>query len=432
MKINYKYQYSILLKEMRAQRAVSIYIILTPLLWMLGLLFPLGALLVLWLLFKGLSSRVIVDKVVLAWWLVAVMQALSVIINCINADKAFSYLLYRLLSAPVSGWFFLGAALAVGKIYNFTSNRIVRANSIMGLYLLIFGAVSFIVLKLQKVNLFEVLSPLGYLLPNWLPSVHSLFTMRFYSVELVFNYPFPRLVLFYPWSVCLGFAGIGLFFIALNENKPLWKMFGIIGGIFALISSLSRAAIISFFLSCIIYLWLKIHNAYRWLFISIFCLVSVPFMFLNFSVIDYTENTYNFITELRAGSSSARQLGYEASWEGFLKSPFIGHGWIGEYIDYNIPIPIGSHSTFYGLLYTGGLLTFIPFCIAISLTIVSLLLRAIRGSAVHISAFVVTLSLAIMSYTEGIFSFVIPTLLIFFWFGGALRDPNPIHKEPYK
>ena len=148
------------------------------------------------------------------------------------------------------------------------------------------------------------------------------------------------------------------------------------------------------------------------------------FVSLDVPVLRNVSQFYNSVTNVRQGSSEARQMGYDESWRGFLRSPLIGHGWPGEPLSDTIPMPIGSHSTVYGLLYTGGLVTFIPFCIAMLWTITALFWRARSRDPETRSALAIAFSLCILSYGEGIYSFAIPALFAFCWMGAALSQNN--------
>ena len=91
----------------------------------------------------------------------------------------------------------------------------------------------------------SITSPVGLLLPRNLPAIENAFTMRFFISEETFGKLIPRLILFYPWSVCLGFAGIAVCFIALQEKQLSWKLIGFCGGVLAVFGSMSRAAVIA-------------------------------------------------------------------------------------------------------------------------------------------------------------------------------------------
>jgi hypothetical protein len=288
-----------------------LYAVTLPLLWFTGLLAPCAIFLLMYLSLRGsIWKRLASDRVAQAWCLVAAIQAVSVIINWADSKDSLIVLLHRLASSPVSGWFFLALAILVGRHHDFASHRIVRANAIIGLYLLIFGGACVAISALLKLQALEVISPVGYLLPQQLPSVFNYFTMRFFLTDDFLGHSIPRLILFYPWSACLAFAGIATFYISLNEHTSFWKAIGISGGLMALIFSLSRAAVVAFLLSLVSYFWLKSSKALKWLSVAVCSLILSIFLISDVSIFRYLTRAYNAISFMREGSSEARSLGY--------------------------------------------------------------------------------------------------------------------------
>lgn len=404
----------------QVQRTVTIYIMLTPLLWALGAMIPAGVALLFWTLFMRGRLVSIIDSLILSWWTVAGAQALSVLFNWANAGNSVVDLLYRLVSAVVIGWVFMGLALSAGRAYHLASERVAHGVCILGSYFLFFGLVSIGISRLSNAQYLNVLSPVGYLFPRWLPSTLNYFTMRFYIIQHTFGLSLPRLILFYPWSEALGFAGIAVFFISLNDTKPIWKALGTIGGIFAVLGSMSRAAAVSFFISFILYIWLRANAGVRWLTVCAVSVVMTLLVAYGFLFHNYIGRSYTEIMAIRQGSSDARRMAYKATWHAFQTSPLLGYGWPGDYLSEHIPIRLGTHSTLYGTLYTGGALTFISLCFALGLTFFLVIFTSHCPSKIKRSSICILVTTLIMSYGEGICSFIVPCLFAFLWIGGAL------------
>ena len=403
-----------------AERMLSTYLLYTPALWALGLLTPLGACLLLALVCRNACWKKF-GLVVWAWWLVGVMQAVSVMVNWVDTDLPIGELLYKMVGAHVTGWFFIGAAIGVGKTYGLASPRVARAVCVLGLYLLAFGLVSMIIGMVSGMDRLDVPSPLALLFPGNLSFVKNSLTMRFFVSEETFNSTIPRLILFYPWSVCLGFAAIAVFMIALEEPEPSWRLIGLSGGLIGLIGSMSRASIVAFLVVGTVYGWQRIQKTYRWAGIALVSSACTLLLVMDAPVLDIILGTATSVTEVREGSSEARQLGYEESWSGFLQSPALGYGWPGDPLSETIPMFVGSHSTVYGVLYTGGLITFLPFCFAMLTTVFAVTLRALTGQQ-SLAAQSIAFTLMILCYGEGIYSFALPTLFACCWLGGGLSS----------
>jgi O-Antigen ligase len=393
------------------------YLCYTPALWIVGLLAPVGALILL-RLFAGKVSIMRVGFVVSAWWAVGLMQAICVFVNWAAGGLSASELAYRLASAPVTGWFALGTALAVGKAHRLKSSQVVRGVCILGLHLLIFGALSMVFALFTGAEKLDLRSPIALVLPGDLPSISTLFTAHFYILEDTFGSELPRLILFYPWSVCLGFAGIAVLFISLQENDTFWRSTGVLGGLLAVAGSMSRAAVAALLVAGALYVWRRWSRCGQFIGVLLACAVVVLLLLCDLSI--FTAGSKS-VTEMRAGSSEARQLGYDEAWLGFLRSPIFGHGWPGEPLGDNIPMFVGSHSTVYGLLYTGGALTFGTFIIAIGCTVAKAFRASVSGTGPQRACLSIIVALAILCYGEGIYSFAIPTLFVFCWIGAAFN-----------
>jgi len=405
-----------------AEKFIYYFVLYTPVWWALGVIPFLGTILVLWLTLNIRKYSLELTYVSILWWAVSFSQAVSVLINWYGSGQGLGFLFHKLLSAPVSGWFFLGAALAIGCAYNLRSERIVRVSCVLGFYILLFGSISIWLYFFSGLASLQIQTPLASFFPSDLPSVSNFFTMKFYKTDELFGLVLPRLTLFYQWAVMLGFTGIGIFFIALIEKNLFWKVLGLLGGIVGVFFSLSRAALVAFLISLVVYFGLKINTGLKWLLLALISVFSIILLNIEFPLKSIIQTKYSELRDARAGSSDAREQGYDASLDGFLSSPLIGKGWPGEHISKDIPMPIGSHSSVYGVLYTGGLLTFIPFLLAIFATLLALFRKAFAFGSMEASAAVIFLSLAVLCYGEGIYSFVLSELLIFFWIGSALND----------
>jgi len=405
-------------------RIVSLYIILTPLLWACGLLVP-GGILILGLFFLKTPKRIILkDAILRAWWIVGGIQAISVAINSIELNMPFWFILYRLISTGVSGWFFIGVAFAAGKYFRLASKSIVRATSILGAYFCSFAVFSLFFVK--RIPNLDITTPLVGVMPDRFPAVDFYFILHIYKVEYLVGKGIPRLILFYPWPVMLGFAGIAIFFISLNEAKIIYRSIGMFGGLIAIFGSLSRIAIFSFALAILLYMIMKISRVQLFSALILCCLLLSILLVMDFSATGALSDIRDSIDQMRPGSSSARKLSYEASIYGLRESPVLGHGWVGDYASKGIPIRTGSHSSIYGVLYTGGVLTFAAFCFAFGITLYILFRSARPGRIITRSALGIAFSLAIISYAEGIYSYVLPLTFVFMFLGGSLKPKMQI------
>jgi hypothetical protein len=405
-------------------RVVKAYTVATPVLWLLGLLLPATILLLLYLTWRARASGLVADGVAVPWYLVAACQGLSVTVNWWQGGLPFSDLLYRLTSTPVSGWLALGLALGVGRHLRLASPPVVRAAAIQGANFLWLGAFCLVLATVFRLPSLSFQSPMAALVPESLPARAIYFVPRVYGEGDILG-DVPSLVLFYPWTSVLGFAGLATFFISANEPSRPWRIVGCCGGLTALVGSQSRAAFTGFALGVVAYLLVKTARSKELRVAVVAALVCAVGLLVSEPGRQVLGAGLGVMHSLRSGSSEARLLGYEKSWEGFQESPFLGHGFQGDMVAKGVPMALGSHSSVYGLLYTGGALTFSAFCFAIASLLFNFFRRAIKTPGRSARAgFAIVVGLAVLSYGESLYSLALPLVVVFVFLGGCIASAD--------
>jgi O-antigen ligase len=154
---------------------------------------------------------------------------------------------------------------------------------------------------------------------------------------------------------------------------------------------------------------------------------------VGFDPLGLVADLYGSLHAARAGSSLARDIIVDESWAAFLRSPWIGYGWVGESVHPTEYLPIGSHSTIYGTLYTGGLLVFTTFALAMLAIVALLAWRLAREQDAQERkdlevALCLALVLCISSRYEALYSLSLPCFFYFSWIGSAIGRP-PLQPE---
>lgn len=407
-------------------RAFSRLLKYTPLLWASGLLPLLAPLVIVAIFFRDRCWKHLKDPAVGGWFAVGVVQMFATLMNWSETTDGFATYVYRCLSAPISGWFVIGILTAIGKELSCDVPKILRGGALVGLYILILGVPVFAIGIMFGITDLAWLTPVGYLIPSSLPSAQFEFTAVLLSADDFVGQTLPRLVLFYPWPTCLGFSGAAIFFMSLVQSKKGWRILGLCGGLFAVVASTSRAAVVGTLLGLVAFWILRIERgdraivAFSILTIVLICL-SAPMLF-GVDPISLLDETAGGVSALRQDSSSARDLLYKETYRQFETKPYLGHGWQGENLEDTIPLPIGSHSSIYGLLYTGGIITLIPFVVTVALLGGRLVHRAVIGGGLEQTALCVFVVLIVMCYGECIFSFGVPVFFAFLWIGAGLGN----------
>lgn len=211
-------------------------------------------------------------------------------------------------------------------------------------------------------------SPIERLIQNG-PIFHNVgFYTSDYGVDNV------RLFLFTPWCPALGLVSNVFFFMALQESNKKWRYIGIIGAIAMNIVSLSRAALVSLPIVLII-IW-GLRNFAR-------PGVQITAGIVSFIAGIFSTQLTNAATELvdtfyssRADSSRVRAALQRVGLEAWKEAPIWGHGTQKPGPPVLANLPIGSHHTWVGLLYTKGLVGLIALALPVLWSLIELLIKS--------------------------------------------------------
>ncbi|GAB1543036.1 hypothetical protein NUACC21_57100 [Scytonema sp. NUACC21] len=202
-----------------------------------------------------------------------------------------------------------------------------------------------------------------------------------------------RLSLFTPWAPALGLVGNVYLVLASRESNKLWRYIGMIGAIAMIFVSVSRLAIIS--LPTIpVLTWYAINFTRPYIQI-ITGLASLFSTIFSQYLIELFQDLKDAFTSARAQSSRVREvLGRLALQQWWNDAPVWGHGITpAKGPKLTAEMPIGSHHTWFGLLYINGLIGTVAISIAFAISLITLLVKAQdeRIAKVGLSIFLVLL-----------------------------------------
>jgi hypothetical protein len=213
-----------------------------------------------------------------------------------------------------------------------------------------------------------------------------------------------RLHLFAPWETALGMAANIYFLFACQEPNKFWRWIGIIGSLVMIVFTLSRLAIVClpfvfilvWFLTNFLRPWVQLTTSV----LSFFCgLIAVNII----DGIEWFERTVNSIREDSSGSSRTRNLIYAMTLDKWRnEAPIWGHALNAEEGPQALAhMPIGSHQTWYGILYTHGLVGFIPLIMVVIWSLLDLIVKAQHDAEAKL-ALSIFLVILISSFTDNI------------------------------
>ena len=253
------------------------------------------------------------------------------------------------------------------------------------------------------------------------------FEFRLYEIDPGDNTP--RWRLFTPWAPALGFVANIYFFMILREPCKKWKYLGIAGCIMMCQISKSRLALL-----CLPVVWILVEVLSR---------ISRPIALMIAGAIASTggvtlpilmEGLESFSEQFAAArkdSSRVRAaLGRIAVYRWQTEAPIWGHGIVENgphMVEY---MPIGSHHTWYGLLFVKGIVGFAALAVPMIYSLGDLLIKSQRNDTAKLG---LTMLLVIFLYT---FGENLEILAYLFWPGliaigmGFLERPNDNAIEP--
>ena len=207
----------------------------------------------------------------------------------------------------------------------------------------------------------------------------------------------PRFRLFTPWAPAAGFVANVYFVFALREQNPRWKAIGIIGCILMVLMSQSRLAlvalvsvgVITFFLSRISKPWV--------LFLAGGAATAAGIAGL--WIVNFVSAFWEAFRSARADSTRVREaLGRIAVERWRNEAPIWGHGIVERgphLVEY---MPIGSHHSWFGLLFVKGFVGFMALAVPMAYGFIDLIVKAQKAPAARCG---LAIMLILFLYTFG-------------------------------
>lgn len=185
----------------------------------------------------------------------------------------------------------------------------------------------------------------------------------------------PRWRLFTPWAPALGFVANVFFLMALREPDRFWRWCGILGSIVMILMSQSRLALVSLAGVALATFFLARLAQPRVLMFGGFA-ATVAGLFGGW-LVEAFERFWGAFRAARADSTRVREaLGRIAIDRWQQEAPVWGHGIVERgphLVEY---MPIGSHHSWYGLLFVKGVVGFFALALPLFISFADLLVRA--------------------------------------------------------
>lgn len=260
------------------------------------------------------------------------------------------------------GWALLGLFPLLGAIVEIRPERIVRAICHVGKHTAIFGIITF-VLYLARFPGELFVSPLQIL---------GGAGDNFFMVSLYGSNPETgagRWQFFAPWAPAAGFLSCIFIVFSLMEKDATWRKWGIAGSITMALLSQSRAGWAIFIFIVPLFLFSRQIGNPR---ILLLAGVLLPVMLvLGEPVYEWVMDTFQQIKEARPASTRVRAALENLAlqrWQ--AEAPIWGHGIVESGPKLVEFMPIGSHHSWYGLLFVKGIVGLISLAIPMAISLI--------------------------------------------------------------
>lgn len=231
---------------------------------------------------------------------------------------------------------------------------------------------------------------------------------------------------FTPWAPAAGFVGNIYFLFALQESQPKWRWLGIAGSIAMILLSKSRLALV---VLSLVWLSTRVCSALTRPATYFVTATSATLAgFFGVPIVDFLDRLQDAFRSARADSTRVRDaLGRIAFERWSTEAPVWGHG-IPEpgphLVEYML---IGSHHSWYGLLFIKGMVGLLALAIPLLWSFCTLLIRAQSSPLAALGlSFVLTLTWYTFGENLEILAYLFwPALVVMGTaFGGETR---PLH-----
>jgi len=318
------------------------------------------------------------------------------------------------------GWALFPLYLTIGACLFIRMEVVSRAYCVLGLHTLILLPLFILAPKigLPEKIFTSPLKAVGGPGPEY-------FTVFLYTIDPANG--MPRWQFFTPWSPFAGLVGVVTVLCALEEKNRFWMACGLLAGLAMVLMTKSRMSIVGLVV-CV-----GIPRGMPLLFKPWACfaaaMASVSMVMFGDRVAVAMSDARSHFREMRANSTRVRDALKRIAKERWASEAFwFGHGSVEPGSHVTEHMLIGTHHTWFGLLFVRGAAGAILFAIPMVATLVVLSLRVMVSPRGHLPLGVL-LSLLLVSFggnLETQFYIVWPALVII---GSALSEARVILKD---
>jgi hypothetical protein len=291
------------------------------------------------------------------------------------------------------GWALIAVFIIIGSMYRIRREVLIRSQNIVGLVTLMLLPLLLIapMAGLPSRLFVSPLQATGGPGPEY-------FAVYFYTFDPESGAA--RWQFFAPWSPFAGMIGVTMVLFAVEDKRKFWLICGVLAGLAMIYFSRSRMSLVALAVCLIIPRLLTLARNWKaW--IAVAAIVSSMAIAGN-TLLGLVSSSIDGFKNARASSSRVRDTIQSIGFHRWQTEAFwFGHGTIerGPHIvEY---MPIGSHHTWYGLLFVKGIVGFTALLVPMVWHLSVVLVDAVRGARGRLPCAII-LNLIILSFGENV------------------------------
>jgi len=329
--------------------AGALYIVGPVLGWMLGAL----AILVAYFgsaVREDLRTSTSIPPVVWAWIVGMVAMLIILWIGLMNFEFGTKTII-RSSIGWAKGWALMALFPLAGAVLPIRREILVRGQCVVGLWILILAPMLLVApyIGLPERIFVSPLKVVGGPGPEY-------FTVFLYTFDP--SSGAPRWQFYAPWSPFAALLGVIMVLFALEEDNRRWKAIGVSAGVFLILASKSRMGLVGLVACPAIPRLLRL-SAQSWAWQGLAGCLVVASMIAD-GLISSAQSSIRAFKSARSDSTRVRATLQRIATERWQGEAFwFGHGRVApgsHIVEY---MPIGSHHTWYGLLFVKGVAGFL-------------------------------------------------------------------------
>jgi hypothetical protein len=359
---------------------------------------------------RTVPERIQISLVAVVWLIATVVIGLTVFVNAFSLEASRFDLVKSFLI-----WYTTWGLMALFPLAGHLPIRpqlIYRASCILGLQ-------SLIVIAIGVLGDLAGIANVGYTSPLniWLKLAGG--APEQFQVDLLHS-PTTRLRLFAVWPTFLALLGNIHFWLARQEPDPRWRWIGLFTSVLMVLASRSRTATLC--LICVpVLLWFLTHILRPWVQFGLAILCCLGGMFAPIWL-DGLTLLRDLFDRTRAGSSAVRATLYRLTINRWWNdAPIWGTGTRDRGPDLVNHLPLGSHQTWLGTLFSHGIVGLSVLVLAFLWAFIDLFIKAQTSQLgrVGLSIFLVLVICSFADNLEFMSYLIYPGLLVL---GAAFQE----------